>query len=115
VTRPRRRPVAAPPPPVEPRAKVLRARVTMTLQGPTGDPVELEHDLPPPALSLLSHLGHDVATVDDLATCEQLLSQVRMVAPTCGLPELADIMGEVIAVLRRVPGVSAELDRRAGR
>jgi hypothetical protein len=31
------------------------------------------------------------------------------------LPELAGIMSEVIAVLRRVPGVSAELDRRAGR
>jgi hypothetical protein len=100
---------------VEPRAKVVRARVVMALQGPTGDPVELERDVPPDALELVSQLGDDVATVADLATCEQILAQVRLLAPTCGLPELAGILSEVIAVLRRVPGVSAELDRRAGR
>jgi hypothetical protein len=111
----RRRPVAPPVQPVEPRAKVLRARVALTVQGPTGDPVELEQDAPPDALELVSQIGDDVATVGDLATCSQILAQVRMVAPTCGLPELADIMSEVIGVLRRVPGVSAELDRRAGR
>ena len=111
----RRRPAAAPLPSVEPRAKVVRARVVMALQGPTGDPVELERDVPPDALELVSQLGDDVATVADLATCEQILAQVRLLAPTCGLPELAGILSEVIAVLRRVPGVSAELDRRAGR
>jgi hypothetical protein len=111
----RRRPVAAPPPPVEPRAKVLRARVSLTLQGPTGDPVELEREVPPDALELVSQIGDDVATVDELATCEQTLAQVHLLAPTLGLPELASIMSEVIAVLRRVPGVSAELDRRGGR
>lgn len=114
VTRARRRPVAPPPSPVEPRAKVLRARVTMTLQGPTGEPVEVEREVPADALATLQ-LGDDVATVDELATCEQTLAQVRMLAPTLGLPELAAILGEVTSVLRRVPGVSAELDRRGGR
>lgn len=88
----------------------------MTLQGPTGVPVEVEQDLPPAALELVTQrtVG-DPATVDELATCEQTLAQVRMLAPTLGLPELAAILDTVISVLRRVPGVSAELSRRAGR
>jgi hypothetical protein len=78
--------------PAPPRAKVVRTRAAVPPQG-----------------------AGDAPTVAELATCEQTLAQVRLLAPRSGLPELAGIMSEVIAVLRRVPGVSAELDRRAGR
>jgi hypothetical protein len=84
--------VAAPLPPVEPRAKVVRTRAAVSPQG-----------------------AGDAPTVAELATCEQTLAQVRLLAPRSGLPELGAILGEVISTLRRVPGVSAELDRRAGR
>lgn len=104
-------PVAAPP---DPRTKVLRAVVTMTLDGPDG-PRDVMVELPPDGLALLESLTGDAPTVDDVASAAQRAAQLRLTLLRA-FPELVADVDGIIAVLRRIPGVSAELERRrAGR
>ena len=101
---------AAVAPAPEPRAKVLRASVTMTLDGP-GGPCDVTAELPPDGLALLESLSGDAPSVDEVASAAQKMGELRLILLR-SYPELVPEVDRVAAVLRRIPGVAAELERR---
>jgi hypothetical protein len=101
--------------PPEPSARILRASVTMTLEGPDGAH-DVTTELPPDALALLQAVGDsDAPTIDEVATAAQKAVELRL-SLLHAAPELVPEVDRLRDVLQRIPGVRAELDRRrAGR
>lgn len=111
--------------PVEmPRAKILRARVEITSQGPDGRASTSVVDLSPEALAAVEAVAADVAeessgpapgdaapTVDELASAAQGAAQLR-VCVRHAAPELEPAVDLIVRLLRRLPGVAEELQRR---
>jgi hypothetical protein len=87
----------------------------MTIDGPDG-PCDVTTELPPEGLAMLAAVGDsDAPTVDEVASAAQRMAQVRLILlRSC--PELVPEIERATAVLRRIHGVAAELERRrAGR
>jgi hypothetical protein len=110
--------------PGEPRAKILRARVEITSQGSDGRASTSVTDLPPEALAALEAASADVAeesagpapgdaapTVAEVATAAQEAAQLRFCLRHAA-PELAPAVDRLVLLLRRLPGVAEELQRR---
>lgn len=110
--------------PVEPRAKILRARVEITSEGPDGRASTSVTDLPPEALAALEAVAADVAeesaghapcddppTVAEMSTAAQEAAELRF-ALSQAAPELVAPIDGIVRLLRRLPGVAEELQRR---
>lgn len=99
-----------------PRAKLLGARAILTVQEPGGEARRVETELPAAALGIVEACAAgDGPTIDDLASAAQELAQLRLLS-TRALPELGPALSRLEVLLRRLPGVEAELGRRrAGR
>lgn len=111
--------------PVEtPRAKILRARVEITSQGPDGRDNTSVTDLPPEALAALEAAAADVAeesagpapgdaapTVAEVATAAQKAAGLRFCLSQAA-PELVPDVDRIVRLLRRLHGVAEELQRR---
>lgn len=93
------------------RSKVLSARVLMTIDGPDGT-VSTETELPSDAIALLDGLTDaNAVTTEEAADVAQQLAELRLVLLRADRTLLEPI-DAAAGLLRRLPGVAAELERR---
>lgn len=108
---PRRRACAAVAPVEGPLAKVIGARVLLTIDGPDGQ-VSTETELPSEALALLDGLTDaNAVTTEEAADVAQRLAELRLVLLRADRT-LLEPVDAAARLLRRLPGVAAELERR---
>lgn len=108
---PRRKACAAVAPVEGARPKILRALVLMTIDGPDGQ-VSTEAELPSEALAMLDGLTDaNVVTTEEAADVAQRLAELRLVLLRVDRT-LLEPVDAAAGLLRRLPGVAAELERR---
>lgn len=108
---PRRKACASVAPVEAPRPKILGARVLLTIDGPDG-PGSVETELPSEALALLDGLTDaNVVTTEEAADVAQRLAELRLVLLRADRT-LLEPVDAAAGLLRRLPGVAAELEHR---
>jgi hypothetical protein len=110
--------------PTPPRAKILRGRVEFTTMGTDGIAITTIEELSPSALAAIESAAADAAeesagpapgdgppSVDEIATAAQKAAQLRFCVSR-GAPSLVPEVDRLVRLLRRLPGVAEELQRR---
>jgi hypothetical protein len=110
--------------PTPPRAKILRGRVELTSMGTDGIAITTIEELSQAALAAIESAATDAAeesagpvpgdgppTVGEMATAAQEAAGLRFVLSRAA-PSLVPDVDRLVRLLRRIPGVAEELQRR---
>jgi hypothetical protein len=110
--------------PTPPRAKILRGRVELTTIGSDGIAITTIEELSPSALAAIESAAADAAEesagpapgdgppdVAEMATAAQKAAELRFVLSRAS-PGLVPEVDRIVRLLRRLPGVAEELQRR---